>query len=104
MQKKPPKKLPKEVISHWPEVFKDINIDVVPLEYLHSIRIEFADGKLWEIAVNTDKTPPEELEKSLEDLFEQYKDHIRNIDFRLNTQKVKSDIKARTSRFLKFRK
>ena len=61
MQKKPPKKLPKEVISHWPEVFKDINIDVVPLEYLHSIRIEFADGKLWEIDVNTDKTPPESV-------------------------------------------
>ena len=79
MQKKPPKKLPKEVISHWPEVFKEID-------------------------VNTDKTPPEELEKSLEDLFEQYKDHIRNIDFRLNTQKVKSDIKARTSRFLKLRR
>ena len=50
------------------------------------------------------EAPPEELEKSLEDLVEQYKDHIRNIDFRLNTQKVKSDIKARTSRFLKLRR
>jgi len=35
VQKKPRKKqLPKEVIDHWPEVLKDVHIDVVPLEYL----------------------------------------------------------------------
>ena len=104
MQKKPPNKLPNSVISQWPEVLNDVDIDVVPLEYLRSIRVEFTDGKLWEIDIDTEKNPAKELEKSLEDLFEQYKDHIRNIDFRLNTQKVKSDIKARTSRFLKLRK
>ena len=104
MQKKRPNKLPNSVISQWPEVLNDVDIDVVPLEYLRSIRVEFTDGKLWEIDIDTKKNPAKELEKSLEDLFEQYKDHIRNIDFRLNTQKVKSDIKARTSRFLKLRK
>ena len=102
--KKSNKKLPQDVINHWPEVFKDVDIDVVPLEYLHSVRVEFNDGKMWEISVDTTKNPVKELEKSLEELFEQYKDHIKNIDFRLNTDKVKSDVKKRTDKFLKLRR
>ena len=73
MQKKPRKKqLPKEVIDHWPEVFKDVHIDVVPLEYLNSVRVEFTVGKICDIDINTDKKPVKALEKSLDDLFEQY--------------------------------
>ena len=53
MQKKRPKKLPDSVISQWPEVLSDVDIDVVPLEYLRSIRVEFTDGKLWEIDIDT---------------------------------------------------
>lgn len=44
------------------------------------------------------------LEKTLEDLFEQYEDVITNIDFRLNTKKLKQDITNRTKLFLKKRK
>jgi vacuolar-type H+-ATPase subunit I/STV1 len=96
-------KLPKEVIQHWPEVFEDIEIDVVPLEYLDSVRISFVDGKIWDIAVK-DKDNIETLEKSLDELFEEYQDAIQNVDFRLNTDKVKRDITKRTKKFLKLRK
>ena len=104
MPKKPNKKLPQEVISHWPEVFDDVEIDVVPLEYLDSVRVQFADGKVWDIDINTQKNKVEDLEKSLDELFEQYQDHIQNVDFRLNTEKVKRDITTRTKKFLKLRK
>ncbi len=105
MQKKPRKKqLPKEVIDHWPEVFKDVHIDVVPLEYLNSVRVEFTDGKIWDIDINTDKKPVKDLEKSLDDLFEQYQNVIKNVDFRLDTDKVKADITKRTRKFLKLRR
>ncbi len=105
MQKKPRKKqLPKEVIDHWPEVFKDVHIDVVPLEYLNSVRVEFTDGKIWDIDINTDKKPVKDLEKSLDDLFEQYQNVIKNVDFRLDTDKVKADITKRTKKFLKLRR
>ena len=104
MPKKPNKKLPQEVISHWPEVFDDVEIDVVPLEYLDSIRVQFADGKVWDIDINTQKNKVEDLEKSLDELFEQYQDHIKNVDFRLNTEKVKRDITTRTKKFLKLRR
>ena len=104
MPKKPNKKLPQEVISHWPEVFDDVEIDVVPLEYLDSVRVQFADGKIWDIDINTQKNKVEDLEKSLDELFEQYQDHIKTVDFRLNTEKVKRDITTRTKKFLKLRK
>ena len=104
MPKKPNKKLPKEVISHWPEVFDDVEIDVVPLEYLDSVRVQFADGKIWDIDINTQKNKVEDLERSLDELFEQYQDHIKNVDFRLNTEKVKRDITSRTKKFLKLKK
>ncbi len=105
MQKKPRKKqLPKEVIDHWPEVLKDVHIDVVPLEYLNSVRVEFTDGKIWDIDINTDKKPVKDLEKSLDDLFEQYQNVIKNVDFRLDTDKVKADITKRTKKFLKLRR
>jgi len=97
------KKLPKDIIDHWPEVLKDITIETVPLEYLESIRITFVDGKIWEI--DTNKNPAEiDLEEAIEDLMEEYEDSIINVDFRLNTAKVKKDITERTRRFLKKRK
>ena len=104
MSKKSNKKLPKEVISHWPEVFDDVEINAVPLEYLDSIRVQFNDGKTWDIDINTSKNKVKDLEKSLDDLFEQYQDHIKTVDFRLNTEKVKRDITTRTQKFLKLRK
>jgi len=102
--KKPNKKLPKELISHWPEVFDDVEINAVPLEYLDSIRVQFNDGKIWDIDINTSKNKVKDLEKSLDDLFEQYQDHIKTVDFRLNTEKVKRDITTRTKKFLKLRR
>jgi hypothetical protein len=102
--KQPSKKLPPEVVDHWPEVFEDVDIDVVPLEYLDSIRVQFADGKIWDINIDTTKNRVEDLERSIDELFEQYQDHIQNVDFRLNTDKVKQDITKRTQKFLKLRR
>lgn len=104
MPKRPSKKLPPETVSHWPEVFGEVDVDVVPLEYLHSIRVEFVDGKIWDIDIDTKKNKIQELEKSLDELFKQYEDAIKHIDFRLDTNKVKLDITRRTRKFLKLRR
>lgn len=97
-------KLPPDVINHWPEVFEDIEVNVVPLEYLHSIRVSFNDGKIWEIDIIKSRNKVENLEKALEDLFSEYQDAIENVDFRLDTDKVKRDITNRTQKFLKVRR
>ena len=96
-------KLPQDVIDHWPEVLNDVDVSVVPLEYLHSMRILFTDGKIWEVDIqkSLEKPSAAHLEAEIESLLEEYNDYIDNIDFRLNVEKVKHDITKRTKFFLK---
>lgn len=100
-------KLPKHVIDIWPDVFKDIDLKVVPLDYLHSIRVVFQDGKIWDIDIQNSKDEngrQVNVKKELEDIFRQYEKDISNVDFRLDTERVKRDIKKRTALFMKKRK
>jgi hypothetical protein len=98
--------LPPEVVGHWPEVFEDLDVKVVPLEYLHSVRVFFEDGKVWDIDVQKSKrsSSSDQLEDTLETLFQEYEDVIINVDFRLDTARLKRDIQRRTAVFLKKRK
>ena len=100
------KRLPKEVVAHWPEIFSDLHVESIPVEYLLSIKVSFKDGKNWEIRLkpNRQKMTNKELEKTIGDLFKTYGDEIKNVDFRLDTNKVKADITKRTKTFLKKRK
>tara|TARA_B100001057_G_scaffold338705_1_gene339453 strand:+ start:6156 stop:6476 length:321 start_codon:yes stop_codon:yes gene_type:complete len=102
----PPKKdkLSRGVQNAWPEVFKDIKVDVIPIEYLTSIRVIFKDNKVWEIDMisSRDKLGDEAvLEDVLQELFDEYENSIANIDFRLDTERLKHDIQKRTRVFLK---
>ena len=99
-------RLPEKVIDHWPEVFKDIDIEVVPIEYLHSVLVSFNDGRIWEIHIAKSKrqTAEENVESTLEELFRQYDNVIDNVDFRLDTVRLKKDIQDRTRTFMKKRK
>lgn len=99
------KKLSKDIVDHWPEVFNDIEIHAVPIEYLNAINVTFVDGNIWTIELDKrNKMSIDEVEESLEELFQEYEDSIQKIDFSLNTEKVKRDIQARTKLFLKKRK
>lgn len=104
--KKVPKKiteLPKDVIAHWPEVFQDVRVEAVPIEYLHSVRVSFKGGKIWDIDIerSREKHSSLDLESVLEQMFKEYDEHIINVDFRLDTDRIKRDIQARTKSFLK---
>ena len=68
--------------------------------------LQFGDGKIWDIDVGKSKLKdsPEAVEKSLSDLFAEYENAIKHIDFRLDTQKIKHDIQKRTASFLKKRR
>jgi hypothetical protein len=98
--------LPEEVIKHWPEVFGEVKLNVLPLRYLHAVMVNFKDGKTWEIKVTakTKKEGWETFEKSLSELFKTYESRIENIDFKLDTDRVKKDIEKETQKFLKKKK
>jgi|TARA_B110000977_G_scaffold158713_1_gene202323 hypothetical protein len=110
----PKNKLPPEVIKQWPEIFSDVEIKAVPIEYIHSVHVYFHDGKVWEI--DMDKTTESMfmqdgedvgvgvIEHSLEVFLTEYNEEISHVDFRLNTAKVVSDVKKRTKTFMKKRK
>jgi hypothetical protein len=97
---------PQEVIECWPEVFGEINLNVLPLRYLQAVLINFKDGKTWEIKITsrTKKNGWDTFEKSLSELFKAYERKIDNINFKLDTDRVKTDIEKETQRFLKKRK
>ena len=98
--------LPKDIIEHWPEIFGDVKLNVVPLGYLHSVLVNFKDGKTWEIRVTT-KVKDEgwkAFEKNLSELVKTYEDSIEDVDFKLDTEKVKKDIKRSTQKFLRNKK
>ena len=73
-------KLPQDVIDHWPEILKDVDVSVVPLEYLHSMRIIFTDGKVWEVDIQKSLQSPRSsnIEDEIEALIEEYNDVIDN--------------------------
>jgi hypothetical protein len=100
------KTLPKDVIAHWPEVFGDVKLNVLPIRYLDTVLVNFKDGKSWEIKITT-KAKREgwpALEKSLTELCRTYEDTIDNVDFKLDSTRVRKDIESSTQKFLKKKK
>jgi len=100
------KNLPKDVVEKWPEVFSEITFDVVPLKYLHAVRIIFKNDKVWEIEIkkNLKEIDWADLETQIRDIVSEYEGEIEKIDFQLNTEKLKKDIIKNTDKFLKNKK
>jgi hypothetical protein len=98
--------LPKDVIASWPEVFGEVKLNVLPLRYLQAVLVNFKDGKTWEINVTAKvkRDGWESFEHSLSELAKAYEDRIKDIDFKLDSEKVKKDIEKTTQKFLKKRK
>jgi hypothetical protein len=98
--------LPKDVIAHWPEVFGEVKLNVLPLRYLHTVLVNFKDGKIWEIKITAkarrDGWPA--FEKNLSEVCKTYEDTIEDVDFKLDTERVRKDMEKLTQQFLKKKK
>lgn len=99
-------KFPPEIIKHWPEVFKDIQVEAVPIKYIEAVLVHFDDGSTYEISLDDENELDHEdasdfVEETLETFFEEYEDVIEGIEFKLHTKKVIRDIKSQTKRFLR---
>lgn len=99
------RKLPIEVIDHWPEIFGEITLNVVPVVYLHTVQITFKNKKVWEIEFDKEKNLSwDDVEIQLKELVSKYEDDIESIDFKLDTVRIKKDISSHTRKFLKNKK
>lgn len=96
-------KFPPDVIRHWPEVFKHIDVHTIPIEYVTSVHIHFAGGKEWIVDFDASKSNQKmsKVGEELEALLSEYEDEIVNVDFRMDTEKVKRDIQKKTRQFIK---
>lgn len=88
-------KPPRHLVKEWPEVFEDLYMNTMPVSYLETVRLDFVDGRIWEIDVKS------ELEKQTADgiadvliaTLQEYKDEIKKIDFKVDVERLKKDIK-----------
>ena len=93
-------------INYWQDIFDSIEMEHLPVEYMNMIIISFDDGTRWEIDIKDSKKRQtvEDIEISLNELFETYQDTISNIDFRMDMDKLRSDLQRRVKKFLKLNK
>lgn len=98
-----PKKLTEEKNKEWEDIFEDIDLSYIPIEYLKNMIVTFDDGKVWDIDVadSRNKELFDDIEDTIEDIFNTYHNEIENIDFRLDVDKVKLDLTKKVRKFLK---
>lgn len=88
-------KPPRHLVKEWPEVFEDLYMNTMPVAYLDRIHLEFADGRVWEIDIKTElsKQTPDSIADVLVNTLQEYKDDIQKIDFKVDIEKLKKDIR-----------
>lgn len=100
---KPLYKPPKHLVQEWPEVFEDLYMDTMPVHYLETIRLEFENGRIWEIDINEQLTNSHSdiVASRLVETFAEYKKDIVKIDFKIDVERLKQDIKNQSNYFFK---
>lgn len=95
-------KVPENLVQEWPEIFEDMWISTMPVHYLHTLQIEFTNGRVWEINITEQlgKVEADVLSDKLLDTFKEYRDSIKKVDFRINVKKLKEDINDSTKGLL----
>jgi hypothetical protein len=91
---------PRHLVKEWPEVFEDLYMNTMPVAYLDLIRLDFNDGRVWEIDIKTEleKNNPESIADILLHTLKEYKDEITKIDFKVDVTRLKKDIASETNK------
>ena len=89
---------PKRLIKEWPEVFEDLYMNTMPVAYLDLIRLEFADGRVWEVDVKAqlNNHSADDIADKLFETIQEYRGEIAKIDFDVDIKRLKKDIQDST--------
>ena len=81
-------------------MFEDLYMDTMPVAYVDTMILEFTDGRIWEIDIKDQlkTSDPDSVAKKLLDTLSEYKDTIKKLDFKINIEQLKNDIKNRTDK------
>ena len=93
---------PTHLIKEWPEVFEDMYMNTMPVAYLKSVRLEFTNGRIWELDIQEQlvNEPNEVVAEKLLDTFQEYRNDITKVDFAIDIQRLKEDITKQTKNIL----
>ena len=91
---------PRHLVKEWPEVFEDLYMNTMPVAYLEFVVIEFDDGKIWQIDIKDQlkDADADSICSKLLEIMQEYKDSIKKLDFKINIDKLKTDIKNEISK------
>lgn len=93
---------PSHLVKEWPEVFEDMYMNTMPVAYLEIIHLEFADGRIWQINVKEQllETEPDAVAARILTTIQEYKKDITKIDFKIDINRLKIDVKASSNNLL----
>ena len=91
-------KPPKHLVKEWPEVFEDLYMNTMPVAYLEHVHLEFTNGRIWQIDIKEqlNEEDAEAIADRLLDMLQEYKEDIQKIDFKVDIDRLKKDIKDST--------
>ena len=74
----------------------------MPVAYLKSVRLEFNNGRIWEIDIQEQlgNATNDIVAEKLLDTFTEYKEEITKVDFTIDIQRLKQDITDKTKKLL----
>lgn len=85
-------KFPDQLKNEWPEVFKDLSTAYMPTAFLVALRLEFNNGRIWEIDVADYSDEYPSISDLLHRLFTDYRSEIKDISVNVNFDKLKDYI------------
>jgi hypothetical protein len=93
---------PRHLVKEWPEVFEDLYMNTMPIAYLEMVHLEFANGRVWQIDIKNQlaEEAAEFIADKLLETFQEYKDDIKKIDFKIDVERLKKDIISSTKAIL----
>ena len=82
------------MVSEWPEIFEDLYMNTMPVAYLNQLRLEFNDGRIWEINIQEQlaNATSNEVADKLLNIFQEYRNDIKKMDFQMDIERLKTDI------------
>jgi len=93
---------PEKVVNEWPEIFEDMYMSTMPLYYTKSMQIKFDNGRIWQLNIQelVVEHGSDELSTKLLKTFKEYQQDITGVDFEIDIDKLKKDIKKSIKKIL----
>ena len=95
-------KSPKNLVEDWPEIFEDLYMNTMPVNYLEYVQLEFSTGMVWEVDVREQlkNYDAETVARKLYETFQEYETDVTRFDFKLDIRRLKRDLKRSTKLIL----